>query len=910
MDNRFFLRKKDKTHILRCMIIGCFVCVLCACDNTQKPSDLRENYYSQSPEDVFIAIVDSSDFQSQFIEGCKLAINEINQLGVLGKTIHPLYYDDKGAIDTGKAIAKKLSQNSKVLAVIGHNNSDVAVSTSIIYEKNKLLFISPGTTVSDFIQNQNQYIFRNIPSNEQLTLKLIEYANRNALTNIAVVFDTDTITSQLANFFISEFRKRSGQIVATRSYISWETNFKHIIKEIKQVDCDALFISGNLPSAAIFIKQAREMDINQTILSTNALDSMTFFQLAGQKAKNVVLPTYFDPVQPLEETRSFVNNFIQKTGTSPDALAASGYDAILLLATTIEKSGSFVPEEIAATLHLFEDFRGATGKISMNMNGGITNKNLFIKKSTAEDFQFVERNFLGEVNPYECVKDFTLRIPIEESIPTIDPGLTDNVTSIDIVEQLFLGLTDYDPKNYEPVPELASSWTASPDYQQYTFYLRNDVFWTDGKPVTAYDIQWAILRNLNKETDSPYVYTLYILKNAKEYHEGLHVNPSTVGVTVIHNNCITFHLNKPAPYFPSMAGIWVFRPLPRHVIEKAPKTWTSLENIVSNGSYKLAAWEKGLMMILRKNTTYFDQKNVLIPEVRYLIVSDGRHGMEMYLSGEIDILGGNYLKIPLNFISDISLNPDYKEQYFQKDIFCSYAFAFNTQKFPVDNPLIRKAINASIDRKRLIQYILKGKQEVAKNFTPQLAQCGNNEIFDPVTAKKWLEQAGYPDGKGFPEIIIAYNESQTHELIARGVKDCLNYYLNINVSLKPLTWENYIDSLKSTRDWHLIRYGWCADYPDPNNWLNELFHPEKSENVTQWNNQEFIELMNSVDQTINFTDRIQLYCQAESILCEKACAVLPIYFERSHYLIHPRVKGWYHMPLGGQQIRNWSLKYF
>ncbi|KPA11412.1 peptide ABC transporter substrate-binding protein [Candidatus Magnetomorum sp. HK-1] len=331
--------------------------------------------------------------------------------------------------------------------------------------------------------------------------------------------------------------------------------------------------------------------------------------------------------------------------------------------------------------------------------------------------------------------------------------------------------------------------------------------------------------------------------------------------------------------------------------------------IVSNGSYKLAAWEKGVMMILRKNPKYFDQKNVLIPEVRYLIVSDGRLGMEMYLSGEIDILGGNFLKIPLNFMSDIALNPEYKGQYFQKQIFCTYAFAFNTKKFPVDKILVRKALNAAIDRKLIIEYLLKGKQEVAYNFTPQLAQCLNNDVFDPVNAQKWLNQAGYADGKGFPEIIIAFNQSEIHEKIAIAIKDCLNHYLNINVRLNPLKWEKYTEMLQSPEDWHLIRYGWCADYPDTNNWLNELFHPERSENVTQWNSKEFLELMDKVDHTMNFAERNNLYCQAEKLLCDKACAVMPIYFERSHYLVNPRIKGWYHMPLGGQHIRNWSLKY-
>ena len=881
--------------------------IFLACDSLQKKASNREKYFSQSPDKIIIGIVDSSNTNSQFVEGVKLAIDEVNKFGVLGKQFYPVFYDDKGSCSKGLSIARKISKDPHVLAVIGHNHSDVAIKTSITYEKNGIIFISTGATSQDLIQNHYKYIFRNIPSDEQLILSLIQYTNKYQLNKIVVVFDNENKMSQLANFFKTEFTKTQGEIVTSRSYISWESDFKHIIKDIKTIEHDALFISGKCPSGAIFIKQARKMGIDKTILANSNMDSLELFQIADQYANNVIVPTFFDPIQPVEEIREFVNSFIKRTGNPPDALSASGYDAILLLSDAIEKSGSFIPSYITSTLRLLKNRKSAIGHYSMESNGGTTDNATYLKKSNSEDFQYIERNLIGEVNPYQVVKDFTLRIPVEGCIPTIDPGLIYNMTSIDIAEQLFLGLTDYDPETNKPVPELATSWSAGADYKQYTFFLREDVVWTDGKPVTAHDIQWAIIRNLKKETRSPYEYTLHVLNNAQEFHDGK-VASSEIGIKVINDYCLSFQLKMPAPYFPSMAGIWVFRPLPRHIIEKFPDTWTDPENIISNGSYKLAAWEKGVMMILRKNETYMNKHAPLIPEVRYLILSNGKIGMEMFFSGEIDIMGGNYLKIPDDDIYDISVNPKYKNQYFQKEVFCSYAFAFNTKNNPVDNLWVRKAINAVIDRKRIIKYILKGNQEIAYNFTPQLSSQFKTDVFDPARAKKWLARAGYTSGTDLPEIVIAFNQSDLHEKIACAVKDCLEYYLNIKARLAPLKWEKYVESFQSPESWHLIRFGWCADYPDPNNWLNELFHPKRSDNVLQWNNNEFLELMNKVDQTTNFTDRIHLYTQAERILCEKASAVLPIYFERSHYLINQRVKGWYHMPLGGQHIRQWALQ--
>jgi ABC-type oligopeptide transport system substrate-binding subunit/ABC-type branched-subunit amino acid transport system substrate-binding protein len=906
-----FLIHQNNTFIKLAFVFASSIIFLFACDGI-KSSNTREKYFSQSPDDILVAVVDSSNLQSDFVEGVRLAFDQINKLGVLGKKIKPVYFDDQGSCKKGQIIAKKISRNQKIMAVIGHNCSDVAISASITYEKNGILFISPGATDPDLIQNHEKYIFRNIPSNEQLTKRLVEYAITNNLNKIAVVSENKSEMSQLSNYFIAQFTQLGGEVVNNRTFISWETNFKGIINEINQGEpFDAIFLSGNYSSSAEFIKQARKMGLNHTILATNNLDTISLFHIAKEHALNVVIPTFFDPQQPLSETRDFVNNFTKKNGTVPEFLAASGFDAVLLIAEAIEKAGSFVPVEIATTLRLMNNWRGATGCFSMNMNGGISNKMIFLKQTTTDGFQYIEKQLVNEVNINEVIKDFTLRIPIEGSIPTIDPGMGNNTSSIEIIEQLFAGLTTFDPETFKPVPEIAESWTSSADCQHYTFFLRKDAFWTYGKPITAHDIQWAIIRNLKPETHSPYAFTLYILKNARLFHQGKSNDPLSVGVQVINDYIITFHLNKPAPYFPSMTGVCAFRPLPRHIIEKNPDSWTQPDKIVSNGPYKLAAWEKGLMLILRKNSDYYHKNKVSIPEVRYIVVSNGKLGMEMYKSGELDIMGGNYLPIPTGRLFDIASNPFYKGQYFQKNTHCSYAFAFNTQHKPVDNIWVRKAINAAIERSRMIQFILNGQHCIAHNFTPQLScffDNKNDEGFDPVKAKQWLAKAGYPDGKNFPNIKIAYNQSDFHEQIAKGIQSCLKYYLNIYSTLMPLTWDQYEQSLSSSKEWHLIRFSWCADYPDPNNWLNELFHPEKSSNIIGWNNSEFIKLMDQADYTQNYSDRIQIYRKAERILCKKFCGIVPIFFNRSHYLVHPRIKGWYHMPLGGQHISNWILK--
>lgn len=157
MDYRLFsMRLMNKNGLKAITISGWILICLCACDYLEMPMVSREDYLSNSPEDVVVAIIDSSNLQNGFIDGVKLAIDEINQLGVLGKKIRAEYYDDKGLYSKGLKIAKKIARNPKVMAVIGHNCSHVATATSITYENNGIVFYQPGRNRSGFNPKSKQ----------------------------------------------------------------------------------------------------------------------------------------------------------------------------------------------------------------------------------------------------------------------------------------------------------------------------------------------------------------------------------------------------------------------------------------------------------------------------------------------------------------------------------------------------------------------------------------------------------------------------------------------------------------------------------------------------------------------------------------------------------------------------------
>jgi len=507
-----------------------------------------------------------------------------------------------------------------------------------------------------------------------------------------------------------------------------------------------------------------------------------------------------------------------------------------------------------------------------------------------------------------------LRLPLKRAMTTLDPGLIFDLGQIEVVEQLFLGLTDFNPKTYEVVPELAKDWQVSQSGKVYTFRLRQDIKWSNGEPVTAHDLVWAIRRNVVKETDSPYVFTLYILNNAEAINQGRITDITKLGVHALDDYTVQFTLNQAAGYFPALASLWTYRPLPRNVIEQYGNNWTDPAHIQTNGSYQLTEWNKGERLILTKNPLYYEADSVNIPQVHYRIVPGDSLALALYKKNEIDIIGGQvYLQLPDKEISQIKSDPVLRQDRQILPTFCTEWYGFNTQRPPTDNLLVRKAIAAALDKKNLITFVLRGEQSPATTFTrpPVFGAVDSSEDigigFSPKQARAWLAKAGYPNGEGFPQLVFMYNASKTHTEVAKAVKMILKHYLNIDTEIRAIDFFSYIDTLKQSNKPHIFRMGWCADFPDAHYWLHELFHPNKGINWIGWNNREFAKWVDQAQQIDNQAQRQRLYRRAEQILTEEEVAIIPVFFSNSQWLVKPWVTDWYYMGFGGQHLRYWSL---
>lgn len=493
-------------------------------------------------------------------------------------------------------------------------------------------------------------------------------------------------------------------------------------------------------------------------------------------------------------------------------------------------------------------------------------------------------------------------------VPTIDPALATDTSSANVIEQLFIGLIDLDDETGEVRPELATSWAISPDRRVYTFTLRNDALWTPPPPaphppmVTAQDVAYGIItRTLNPATGSAYAYVLFPILNAAEFNSGQITDPNLVGVRALDTTHLQITLEYPASYILSILSLWVARPMPEWAIQACGNNWTEPTCIATNGPYRLTEWDHGDYILLTKNPTYYNANNVQIERVKIWMV-DELAAWQMYLNGQLDTA-----TVPLG----TSLDPVLQQEVRVQPIGCTYYYGYTITHPPFNNPLVRKAFAAATNRQGLINNVTLGGQRPALTFTPpgifgyvDGPVEGVGIPYNPVQARRWLAEAGYPGGYGLPPVTLTFNDVQGHWNIARYIRDSWYATLGISVTLQAVPWQQYLQGLQQGL-YQVWRLGWCQDYPDANNFVRDVFRSDSPSNYTRWGNPQFDALVDQAAWELDPNTRKLLYKQAEEILNETDAAIIPIYFYGSFVATKAYLERTY--PTWGIDIATWRI---
>ena len=458
----------------------------------------------------------------------------------------------------------------------------------------------------------------------------------------------------------------------------------------------------------------------------------------------------------------------------------------------------------------------------------------------------------------------------------LDPALITGQPEGRIVNALFEGLLRFDRRG-RSTPGVAASWEISPDRLTYTFHLRPDAHWSDGKPLVARDFMESWRRTLDPATASAYSYQLFPVKGAEEFANtpaGKAGDFSKVGVKAPDERTLVVTLRQATPYFLDLCAFPTLYPVRIDLISKYGDEWVKPGKLVGNGAFLLSSWRINDSVRLEKNPLYWDAMNVRLNSVEVLPISKANVAYNFYAAGQADLIMDKGLAPP-SLLDALKVRPDFHAAPFLG----SYFLRFNCAKGPFTDPRVRKAFSMALDRKRVTTKITRAGESDALSFVPPgipgyKAPEGLPE--NHAEARRLLAEAGYPGGKEFPLTTYLYSEGELNEGMAIELQSMWKEVLGVTVQLARQEWKVYLNSLGSL-DFGIARSSWVGDYPDPNTFL-DLFVSGSGNNRTGWSSPRYDRLIAEAAAERDQGKRFEIMRRAEEFLVREEAPIAPIFF--------------------------------
>lgn len=496
-----------------------------------------------------------------------------------------------------------------------------------------------------------------------------------------------------------------------------------------------------------------------------------------------------------------------------------------------------------------------------------------------------------------------LRYNHGEAPNTLDPSLSLTVGSGTIILANYEGLTKFDENN-TPVAGVAEKWDISPDKTKYTFHLREDAKWSDGKPVTAQDFYYSWKRALDPATNAEFSYLLYSIKNAEKYNinQAQDFPFEKVGITVLDNHTLEVELESPIPYFLQLTALPTFVPLRADLIAKYGDKWAlSPESYIGNGPFKMTEWKKKDMLKLVPNEYYYNKDQVKLAGLEITFIPEESTMFAAFKAEELDVIDS----VPLEEVAGLKKE---SSEFKVFPMIGTYYYSFNVQKPPFDNIKVRKAFNLAINRTDLVTKVRKTGIPASAFVSPGVSDAEPASDFreiggsflpteaQPEKAKELLAEAGFPEGKDFPPVTLIYSAKNEHKMLAEAVLEMLKEHLGIsNITLANQEGKVFMQN-KLTGNFQISLSMWITDVIDPITFL-EIYTTNNGNNDTQWSNGEYDQLIKKARFSSQEQERYNLLHQAEKILLDDA-PIMPLFHFTENCMIKPYVKNLYKSPLG------------
>ena len=504
---------------------------------------------------------------------------------------------------------------------------------------------------------------------------------------------------------------------------------------------------------------------------------------------------------------------------------------------------------------------------------------------------------------------------------TLDPALNSAIDGANTIITIFEPLLLINENN-EVIGGQAESWEASEDGLTWTFTMRDGLKWSDGTDLNAKDFEYSFKRMVDPNTAAPYAETCLGMIDGFEEAAGfpdadgnptVDPNPEALNVKASEDGkTLTIVLSYPCSYFDKMAAFATMSPVQQATVEANGDSWcTSADTFVSNGPYMITDWTPSERIVLTKNPNYvggWDSSKIVSDTITLLLLEDSSASFAAYNSGEAQLIKD----VPTDEIPSLTKAEDGGDFYVDT-ILGTYYVSLNLQRDAFKDAKVRKALSLAIDRDYVANTIMQGTYSAADSIVgPGIVDesgyfhdNGNAPYISAdyeanlAEAKKLLEEAGYPNGEGYPTIEYSTNDAGYHVPLAEYLQQAWGD-LGITLTINKMEWSSFTPARRAG-EYDVARNGWVMDYNDPSNML-DLFCSGNGNNDGKYSNPDFdaaIDASKVADSAEHFA---QLH-KAEDILMEDM-GCLPIAYYNDYWLQSPTLKGTWHSPYG-----YWYLQY-
>lgn len=478
---------------------------------------------------------------------------------------------------------------------------------------------------------------------------------------------------------------------------------------------------------------------------------------------------------------------------------------------------------------------------------------------------------------------------------TLDPAVAQDVASWGYLLEIYSGLVRLNDK-LQVVPDIATSWDVSNGGRTYTFHLRADAKFQDGRPITAEDFKYSLDRALDPATHSPVAATyLGDIVGATARLDGK--SQSVPGIVVVDPHTLRITIDSPKSYFLSKLTYPTAFVVDRRNVASGPR-WFEHPN--GSGPFELTSWKPGQEIVLSRNPNYYGTAPTL-DAVDYYLGPDVP--ITLYQQGKLDVAPIGVGDLPR--VTDPS-SPLRNQLVKTPQLSFSY-IGFNVHQKPFDDPKVRLAFAYATNKQALVNGLFRGTREVAHGVLPPgipgYDPSYEGVPFDPAKAKELLAASPYHSAAKLPKIVLSVPDGSG----GLGEAFAQMYNQTLGVQIQVVQLKNTFSDDLARHDVQMFYLGWAADYPDPQDFVDVLFSGQSSVNDTGYNNPAVNALLARAAVETDAQQRIALYRQAQQIIVQDA-PVIPLYFDTDYELVRPNVIGLKITPMGiisfaGVQVR-------